>query len=305
MVSPVRPGRCRARRSASLSLEVLEDRTLLSGGLPGPVLAAPEPLAVQQAQVLATAVAPVAAHVVRLQAGGPANSLTWLQVTFDRPMNVSTFTPVDVRLLAPNGHAVTVTAVQVVAGTNNKTFTIQVARQTAFGTYHLQVGPLVRDTKGNFMTVYHATVTLAAPPVNPVSTFTSSTPAAIAPGGLAVSLLNVGSDIRIASLKVRVNITFPSDGDLIIHLQAPDGTDVLLAQYVGGSGQNFTNTVFDDHGGQWVLFGRAPFTGSYQPQVALSNLSSKDARGTWKLWVQNIGQSRGTVNNWSLIVTRA
>jgi subtilisin-like proprotein convertase family protein len=193
--------------------------------------------------------------------------------------------------------------VRVVAGSGNRAFDVFFATQRAAGTYTLKVGPNVRDAHGSLMTVYQTSHTIASAPS--VATLTASSPLAINPHGTAVSLLPVGQDVAIADVNVRVNITFPHDGDLVIHLQAPDGTDVLLARYAGGTSQNFQNTVFDDSSANFVALGWGPFAGVYQPLAPLAALKGKDARGTWKLWVENQGSFRGTLNNWSLIVKRA
>jgi subtilisin-like proprotein convertase family protein len=35
----------------------------------------------------------------------------------------------------------------------------------------------------------------------------------------------------------------------------------------------------------------------------LAGLNGKSVHGTWKLWVENRGPGRGTLNSWSLTVT--
>ena len=47
----------------------------------------------------------------------------------------------------------------------------------------------------------------------------------------------------------------------------------------------------------------APFTGTFQPMVQFNLLNGSNARGTWKLWVDNVnGQDWGRINSWSLSV---
>jgi subtilisin family serine protease/subtilisin-like proprotein convertase family protein len=253
------------------------------------------------AAVGAAATVSAAPRVVGAAWSGPQpGTLNAVRLTFDQGMNVATLTPGTIFLTGPGGRALAVSAVRVVSGSNNRSFDILFATQTTPGTYTLRVGPNVRDSRGSLMTPYQGSYVLANS-----QTFSASPNATIGPNNRAVSLLTIGSDIPIADINVRVNITFPYDGDLILHLQAPDGTDIMLAKYVGGSGQNFISTVFDDEAGTWILNGRAPFTGSYRPLVALSNLDGKNARGTWKLWVENIsGSYHGTLNSWSLTILR-
>jgi subtilisin-like proprotein convertase family protein len=135
-------------------------------------------------------------------------------------------------------------------------------------------------------------------------TYTSATRAAIVPGGRAVTLLTVNDNLRITDLNVKVNITHPRLSDLFIHLQGPDGTNVILFNRSGGTSANLTNTVFDDEGKTHIALGRGPYTGSYQPVAPLSIMDGKLTRGTWKLWVEDRGGvNRGTVNSWSLLLT--
>jgi subtilisin-like proprotein convertase family protein len=104
-------------------------------------------------------------------------------------------------------------------------------------------------------------------------------------------------------LQVKLNISYPQDRDLIIHLESPSGTDVLLTRYSGGSGQGYRDTVFDDRASSWALLGQAPFTGTYQPMVPLSTFNGQNAHGLWKLWVEAPGgQFTGTITSWSLTV---
>jgi subtilisin-like proprotein convertase family protein len=150
------------------------------------------------------------------------------------------------------------------------------------------------------------------PPPSPVrgpSTLTlgNSSAVGIPVGGRAVSAIQVNQDMTIGHLTLTLNITYPIDSDLIIHLQAPNGMDVLLTKWTGGPwAHNFRNTVFDDNGGNWALVGLAPYTGTYQPIVPFNVLNGSNARGTWKLWVENPnGASTGTIDNWSLTIRKA
>jgi subtilisin-like proprotein convertase family protein len=102
---------------------------------------------------------------------------------------------------------------------------------------------------------------------------------------------------------VKLNITYPHDGDLYIHLQSPNGTDIILANQEGGATRNFTNTVFTDSTTRSIGFAAGPFTGAFEPMVALSNLADKNSHGTWKLWVEDRGGHSGTLNNWTLTIT--
>jgi subtilisin-like proprotein convertase family protein len=160
------------------------------------------------------------------------------------------------------------------------------------------------------MRVYSTTFRLAQAQPQPspqprsqVHTYTSAVRSAITPWGRAVSLLTVPDGYSIAHLNVKVNISYPATDDLYIHLQAPDGTEVVLSSRMGSNTANMTNTVFDDGARLSVALGRGPFTGSYQPVTPLAGLNGKSVHGTWKLWVENRGPGRGTLNGWSLTAT--
>jgi hypothetical protein len=78
---------------------------------------------------------------------GPISSA---QVTFNRAINASTFTPAEVTFTGPAGR-IGVTAVTPVTGSSNTQFTITFPAQTATGRYSMLIGPNIRDTAGNLM----------------------------------------------------------------------------------------------------------------------------------------------------------
>jgi subtilisin family serine protease/subtilisin-like proprotein convertase family protein len=253
---------------------------------------------------VARAVGPVVAppRVVGATFTGPsANTLSAVRLTFDRALNPTTFTPPDVVLTGPSGQAISIGAVKAVAGAGNRSFDVTFATQSAPGTYTLKVGPNIADPVGMPMQAAYQTTYR----INQASTFVNNGPVPLTPGSKAVSLIAVNQDLILSQVKVTINITYPLTSDLYIHLQAPDGTDILLAKYVGGTGANFTNTTFDDSASTWIVLGRAPFTGSFMPEVPLNILNGKNARGYWKLWVEDRGGNSGTLNSWSLTLKGA
>jgi subtilisin family serine protease len=80
--------------------------------------------------------------------GTTANTLSSIQVTFNQGVQPSTFSAADLGLLGAPGH-IAITGVTVVPGTNNQTFIIAFATQTAPGTYTLYIGANARDVFGN------------------------------------------------------------------------------------------------------------------------------------------------------------
>ncbi len=115
-----------------------------------------------------------------------------------------------------------------------------------------------------------------------------------------------GGTSFIYDVDVRVNISHTNDADLAVYLIAPGGIRVLLTSWNGGSGDHYTNTIFDDEATGAITAGAAPFTGRYRPQWMLNVLDGKNANGTWTLEVSDATRKNiGTLLNWSLIVTGA
>ncbi|MBC7352766.1 MAG: proprotein convertase P-domain-containing protein, partial [Thermogutta sp.] len=74
-----------------------------------------------------------------------------------------------------------------------------------------------------------------------------------------------------------------------------------LVANAGGSGDNFTDTVFDDSAKRSILESAAPFTGTFRPVDPLSVLKDDLADGTWSLEVTDtMPWDTGTLNEWSL-----
>jgi subtilisin-like proprotein convertase family protein/subtilisin family serine protease len=148
------------------------------------------------------------------------------------------------------------------------------------------------------------------PPVQ--TTFTTSTPVSIPDkpttgfSPVTSSIVVSGIGTSITDVNVRVNITHTFDADLDVFLIAPDGTRVELFTDVGGSGDNFTNTVLDDQAATAITAGTAPFTGTFRPEGSLATLNGKNPNGTWRLEVtDDAGADVGTLNSWSVIITTA
>jgi subtilisin-like proprotein convertase family protein len=242
-------------------------------------------------------------RVVSAGGSGPAyDTLSDVVLTFNASMNSATLNPSTVTLTGPNGQPIPVASVTPLDSAAT-VFDAHFATQTAPGVYTLQASSAVRDTAGDALQTFQGTF-----PLSPTFTFSSTAPNTIpaSSSSFAVGRLVVNQDIPIADVAVNFNITYPVDGDLLIHLQAPDGTDVVLAARRGNSGANYSGTTFDDHAGTPVMSGQAPYAGSFRPEVPLAVLNGKDARGTWKLWVENLGGSAaGSLNSWSLTFTQA
>jgi subtilisin family serine protease len=244
---------------------------------------------------LSTRTTPV---IVNANAQGPfANSIDSLWLTFNDPVDVSSFSPGSVTLIAPNGQSIPIT-VRVVYNSGDRGIALIFPNQTLPGSYQLSINSNVHDLMGNPMAPYHATFSIQGG-----TAFTNSTPSAITPGGTTVSLIDVPQNITVGHVQVQLNISYPDDGDLYVHLQGPNGIYVLLVDRRGGIGGNFQNTILDDAASTALAYGSAPFAGTFRPEAPLSQFNGFNSAGLWKLWIQDVGPHSGTLVSWSLLLT--
>ncbi|MCA6362229.1 MAG: CotH kinase family protein [Bacteroidetes bacterium] len=101
---------------------------------------------------------------------------------------------------------------------------------------------------------------------------------------------------------VCINLTHTYDGDLLIELLAPDSTTITLSREQGGSGDNFTNTCFNETASTSITLGSPPFTGSYVPQGFMGRINNgQNGNGNWTLRITDLyGGDVGNVISWSL-----
>jgi subtilisin-like proprotein convertase family protein len=238
-------------------------------------------------------------------------SISSVRLTFSEAVQPGTFSAIDdVIFTGPNGSPVAVASIQPVGTSNTQFDLILVSPQTAVGTYQFKVGPNVLNGAGQPMDQDRDGTPGEATEDQYGTTFTVSNAATYNSGTVnlpirfffrAVSTINVGANERVADVNVRVNLTHTWDADLVLTLVAPDGTQIRLVNRRGGSGDNFTNTVFDDEAATPITSGSAPFTGSFRPETALSGLDGKLATGNWQLWADDLALlNAGVLNNWSL-----
>ncbi len=116
--------------------------------------------------------------------------------------------------------------------------------------------------------------------------------------GLTPSALNASHGL----VNVCIDITHTWDSDLNVNLIAPDGTDILLLSYVGGSDDNFTNTCFSQSAPSSIVSGSAPFTGTFKPMNTIGNANNgQNGNGTWKLRiVDTYAADVGNLINWNI-----
>ncbi|WP_432410227.1 proprotein convertase P-domain-containing protein [Rasiella sp. SM2506] len=92
----------------------------------------------------------------------------------------------------------------------------------------------------------------------------------------------IGVDYALNS--VEIDITHSWDSDLEIELESPSGTILTLSDGNGGSGDNYTGTVFMD-GAPNITTGSAPFTGTFEPEggTFAATFDGEDVNGDWIL----------------------
>ncbi len=120
--------------------------------------------------------------------------------------------------------------------------------------------------------------------------------------GTTYSNLTVPDSIIIEDVDVKLYITHTWDSDLDVYL-IHGGVTVELFTDVGGSGNDFRDTVLDDEAPISILSGFPPFTGRYGPEGRLSDFDGMNAQGTWQLKiVDDAGQDYGNLQSWSIII---
>ncbi|MDO1501936.1 thrombospondin type 3 repeat-containing protein [Winogradskyella maritima] len=122
------------------------------------------------------------------------------------------------------------------------------------------------------------------------------------PEGVTTTVLITEATV-INDVNLTLNITHTWVSDLIIRLTSPSGTTVELVNGIGGSGDNFTNTVLDDDADDPIAGEAAPFTGTFQPLNPLAAFNGEGGGGEWTIFISdNVGFDTGTLDDFSLEV---
>jgi len=106
---------------------------------------------------------------------------------------------------------------------------------------------------------------------------------AVADGGVATSSLFIGADLRMDRIELALDLRHGWRGDLRVTLIGPGGTESVLINRPGGTGNGADNIVFD--------LGSTQFWG-------------ESSRGTWSLRVEDLARNgeAGTLARWRLEV---
>src|SRR6185369_11108521 len=123
-----------------------------------------------------------------------------------------------------------------------------------------------------------------------------------------VSIDGTACTTTAGATTVGIDHSFVSD--LKLTLFAPGGSSVLAVSSVGGSGNNFCQTVLNDEGGgpsiQGVTSANAPFTGNFTPNLPLASLAGASPNGSWQLQAQDFFQfDTGNIRAFSVTITPA
>ncbi len=123
------------------------------------------------------------------------------------------------------------------------------------------------------------------------------------PGYAEVTCDVSGLTSNICEVEIEISITHTWDGDLDIFVESPTGTVVELSTDNGSSGDNYTNTVFDDDASTAITDGSAPFTGTYSPEGTLSDFDGEDGNGTWTLQVtDDVSPDAGSITEFRVSI---
>ena len=220
------------------------------------------------ASLAVTIIDPNGARVLSQEpATSVSGSVDSVRVTFNEPVDPTTFTTADITAFTGPGGPLTPLSVTPLFGTDNTQFEIRFARQTAAGTYSLVIGPDVLDTAGNLMDQDNDGVNGEA-------------------GADGYSL-----NFTLSNAAVEFSFAQAVTGMVSGYATAVDGAGNVL---VAG---DFRETVDFDPGPGQVL--RSSVSGS--TDLFLAKFSSAGAL----LWVQTFGGDSFSENCWSLAVDGA
>ncbi|NQV27862.1 MAG: proprotein convertase P-domain-containing protein, partial [Rhodopirellula sp.] len=126
-----------------------------------------------------------------------------------------------------------------------------------------------------------------------------------------ISEIEIEDEFRIRDLDVQLSITHSHVTFLDGYLTGPDGQRIELFSEIGGSGNNFDQTVFDDQSNLPITKASPPYKGTFLPEgllnrePGLSVFNGKSAKGIWQLVIRGTRSDRfGMLHSWSLRMKR-
>lgn len=103
--------------------------------------------------------------------------------------------------------------------------------------------------------------------------------------------------------KITIDLDHTYLENLKLDLLAPDGTLIRLCTNVGGSANNFNQTVFAQDAAIAIAGTKlAPYNGEYRPESNLGNVNNmQSGLGEWKLIIDDVAlYDSGALNYWSI-----
>jgi subtilisin family serine protease/subtilisin-like proprotein convertase family protein len=106
----------------------------------------------------------------------------------------------------------------------------------------------------------------------------------------------VAAETSLEELIVGLRVDHTYLWDLTVTLISPSGTEVILVERRGSSGNDFGSsgtdcdadlTVFSDNSEHQISTGTAPFSGSWQPEQPLSAFDGESTAGVWELHIRD------------------
>jgi subtilisin-like proprotein convertase family protein len=236
-----------------------------------------------------------------------ANQTTTLTLIGAPPGSTFQWSPASAIIGSTTGQSITANP-----GNTNTTYTVQVTSPSGCGNqsvnYNLRVSDLTASISGNtnLCSGQSTTLTATATPQPPTISFSNYTAPVNIPDNNATGItsnINVSGIPGTAGgslLSVCLDINHTYVGDLQVLLRCPNNTTINLSMRRGGAGDNYSGTCFAGSGPA-ISTGTPPFTGTFTPEQALSNLAACTANGTWSLIVRDReGGDVGQLLGWSI-----
>ena len=115
--------------------------------------------------------------------------------------------------------------------------------------------------------------------------------------------ITIPQGVRVEDLDVHISIDHGYTSDLRLVLVHPTGLSAILTDQIGGSGSNYSGTIFDDEASTFIFHGLPPYTGRYKPEASLSIFDGIPGGGTWNLEIYDFFASEdpGTLTDFTLV----
>lgn len=136
-------------------------------------------------------------------------------------------------------------------------------------------------------------------------TYSNVDEVAIAPRGQGVvtSAINVPDGGLVLDVDIAVLIEHTYVGDLVLVLTAPSGENVVLANRVRGSADDYNRTVFDDEAASFISSASGDALGTFRPTQPLAEFDGIEAAGTWELSVFDLAdRDGGRLQAWAMAI---